>query len=89
MASKPRVAGQHASSPASICPRFAAATPKFCRAYHLLLDCEQLRTSLLDTPTAKVPLRGCAQKREAWTDVGADGVGRRPDLTLFDNNRQI
>ena len=65
------------------------AAPKVFSLSHLLLDCRQLRTSLLDGSLARVELQGTAEVREAWTDVGADGVGRRPDLTLFDKNRQI
>ena len=31
----------------------------------------------------------CDLDREAWTDVGDVGAGRRPDLTQIDTFRQI
>ena len=49
-------------------------------AYHLTLDCEQLRTSLLDAQMALIELHLCAHLREAWTDVGGVGVVRRATL---------
>ena len=64
-------------------------SPELQTAYHLMLDCEQLRTPLLDAQMALVALHLCAQEREAWTDVGADGVVRASDLTQSDKKRQI
>ena len=57
--------------------------------YHLLLQREQLRTPLLDSPTARIERRGSAAVREAWTDVGDVSAGRRRDLRKIDNFSQI
>ena len=53
-------------------------------AYHLTLDCEQLRTSLLDAQMALIELHLCAHLREAWTDVGGVGVAPRLGVALHE-----
>ena len=49
---------------------------------------DQLWVRRLDTPTARKLLLGSAHLREAWTDFGDVGVGRRTVLTQNDNFRQ-
>ena len=50
-------------------------------AYHLTLDCEHLRRSLLVRSLAPMELLGMGRVWVAWTDVGGVGVVRRPFLT--------
>ena len=45
---------------------------------------DQLWMRRLDTPTARALLLGSAHLREAWTDFGDVGVGRRATLTKID-----
>ena len=61
-----------------------------CTAYHLILQREKLLTPDFDAPTALIVRRGCAVVREAWTDVGDVGAGRRVDnLRKSDRFSQI
>ena len=50
---------------------------------------EQLRTSLLDCPTARTCRTNGARYREAWTDIGDGGAERRMDLGKRDKISQI
>ena len=52
-------------------------------AYHLLFEREQLLTLGFVAPVTLVALHRSALVREAWTDIGVVGVGRRADLTLL------
>ena len=61
--------------------RSLPSAQKLQLAYHLTLDCEQLRTSLLVRSLALIELLGMGWVRVAWTDVGGVGVVRRPFLT--------
>ena len=75
-------AGEHAERLSAALARYQqyCATHSGCRPrYHLLVDSEQLRAPLLDSPTARNVRRGTDLKREAWTDVGGVGKGRRSD----------
>ena len=54
-------------------------------AYHLMTAHDQLWMRRLDTPTARALLLGSAHLREAWTDFGDVGVGRRATLRKIDN----
>ena len=58
-------------------------------AYHLILQREQLWTSGFHSPVTQEQGHRSGEEREAWTDVGVVGVGRRLDLTQCDNFRQI
>ena len=49
---------------------------------------DQLWVRRLDTPTARKLLLGSAHLREAWTDFGDVGVGRRATLRKIDNFSQ-
>ena len=60
--------------------RSLPSAQKLQLAYHLTLDCEQLRTSLLVRSLALIELLGTGRVREAWTDVGGVGVVRRATL---------
>ena len=60
-------------------------------AYHLTLEREELRTSLLVHPMAVIELLGMGPGpgvREARTDVGSVGVVRRPSLRKIDRFSQ-
>ena len=46
-------------------------------AYHLMFDCEQLQTPLLDAQMALSKLRLCDLFWVAWTEFGGVGEGRR------------
>ena len=67
----------------------AAVAQDLHTAYHLMLEREQLRTSLLCTSLALSERQGSVQVWEAWTDVGNIGVVRRSDLRKSDNLSQI
>ena len=64
------------------------AAQKFQTAYHLMFDCEQLQTPLLDAQMALSKLHLCALVWEAWTDFGSVGAGRRAILRKSDNFSQ-
>ena len=89
MASTQAAAEQPAGCCASTCHCSAAAAPKLDTAYHLMTQREQLQTPLLHSPSALIALRGTALVREAWTDIGIVGAGRRADLTRGETFRQI
>ena len=65
-----------------------AAAQKFQTAYHLMFDCEQLQTPLLDTTTALIERRSCGMVRVAWTEFGSVGVGRRAALGQNDKSSE-
>ena len=44
---------------------------------HLMLQRKQLWTSGFHSPPAQEQSQGTGEEREAWTDVGNVGVGRR------------
>ena len=48
--------------------------------YHLEIDDDGARTSLLAVPTARIVVGGHGVLRTAWTDVGGVGVVRRSCL---------
>ena len=66
-----------------------AAAQKFQTAYHLMFDCEQLQTPLLDAQMALSKLRLCDLFWVAWTEFGSVGVGRRTSLRQIDKFSQI
>jgi hypothetical protein len=64
----------------SIRHRSAAAAPKLPTPYHLMLQREKLLTSGFHTPTKRTERCRSSVVREAWTDIGDVGAGRRSDL---------
>ena len=62
------------------------AAQKFQTAYHLMFDCEQLQTPLLDAQMALSKLRLCDLFRVAWTEFGGVGEGRRSALGQNDKS---
>ena len=54
-----------------------------------MLQREKLLTSGFQSPLALTERRGTGVVREAWTDIGDVGAGRRSDLTRNETNRQI
>ena len=64
----------------SIRHRSTAAAPKLPTPYHLMLQREKLLTSGFQSPLALTERRGTGVVREAWTDIGDVGAGRRSDL---------
>ena len=65
-----------------------AAAQKFQTAYHLMFDCEQLQTPLLDAQMALSKLRLCDLFWVAWTEFGSVGVGRRAALGQNDKSSE-
>ena len=57
-------------------------------AYHLMFDCEQLQTPLLDAQMALSKLRLCDLFWVAWTEFGGVGEGRRAVLGKSDGSSQ-
>ena len=86
----PRIAARSAppSFCASLSQRPAAASQKSDLVSHLMMDCDELQTPLLDAQMALSKLHLCAKVWEAWTDFGSLGVVRRATLTKIDNFRQ-
>ena len=54
-----------------------------------MLQREKLLTSGFQSPLALTERRGTGVVREAWTDIGDVGAGRRSDLTRNETIRQI
>ena len=54
-----------------------------------MLQREKLLTSGFQSPLALTERQGTGVVREAWTDIGDVGAGRRSDLTRNERNRQI
>ena len=54
-----------------------------------MLQREKLLTSGFQSPLALTERRGTGVVREAWTDIGDVGAGRRSDLTRNETCRQI
>ena len=73
----------------SIRHRSVAAAPQLPTPYPLMLQREKLLTSGFQSPLALTERRGTGVVREAWTDIGDVGAGRRSDLTRNERNRQI
>ena len=65
----------------SIRHRSVAAAPQLPTPYHLMLQREKLLTSGFQSPLALTERQGTGVVREAWTDIGDVGAGRRSDLT--------
>ena len=72
----------------SSCIARAPPAQKLQLAYHLTSEREQLWMPLLDGSLTLVSLRGTAHLREAWTDFGGVGAGRRACLRKIDKFSQ-
>ena len=89
MAPKARVGHAPCGCSALLTMALGAGRAVHCTAYHLILQREELLTTLLDAQMALIERHLCAEVREAWTDVGVVGVGRRRRLGKSDNFSQI
>ena len=86
----PRIAAR--SAPPSFCPSFAqhpaAPAQKLLLAYHLMFDCDELQTPLLDAQMALSKLHLCGLVWEVRTDFGTVCAGRTAILRKSDRFSQ-
>ena len=73
----------------SSCIARAPPAQKLQLAYHTKRERGQLLMPLLHTPTARTLLLGSGLSREAWTDFGGVGAGRRACLGKIDKFSQV